>query len=130
MEIGVMSGSINTFFAGMNSTAQAMGDLTATNTATGTLAASGVAIGFATAVAAAQDTTPAAPHTSATTDGFATGGTITSSHTDHWSIDFLLGPTPVSVDVSVTAISTHGGGDFLSGYSVAGLTSPSVHGLL
>jgi hypothetical protein len=127
MEICVMSGS--TFFAGVNSTAQAMGDLTATNTATRTLAAPGVAIGFATAVSVAQDTIPTAPHTSATTEGIATGGTITSAHTAHWSVDFLLGPTPVSVDVSVTSISTHGGGDFLSGYSVAGLAGPSVHGL-
>jgi hypothetical protein len=127
MEICVMSGNINTFFAGMNGAAQAMGDLTATDTATRTLAAPGVAIGFATAVAVAQDTTPATPHTSATTDGFATGGPITSSYTSHWSVDFLLGPTPVSVDVSVTSISTHGGSDFLSGY---GLASPSVHGLL
>jgi hypothetical protein len=126
-----MSGSTHTFFAAMNSTAQAMGDLTATNTATSTLAAPGVAIGYAAAVAVAQDTTPTAPHTSATTDGFAAGGTITSSHTGHMSIDFLLGPTPISVDTSVTAISTHGGGgDFLSGYSLAGLASPSIHGLL
>jgi hypothetical protein len=130
MEICVMSGKINTFFAGANSTAQAMGDLTATDTATRTLSAPGVAVGFATAIAVAQDTTPTVPHTSATTDGFATGGAITSSHTLHWSVDSLVGLTPVSVDVSVTSISTHGGGDFLSGYSAAGLASPSVHGLL
>jgi hypothetical protein len=43
------------------------------------------------------------------------------------SVDFLYGPTPASVDVFVTSLSTHGGGDnFLSGYSLA---SPSVHGL-
>src|SRR5262245_32491441 len=114
MEICLMSRNINTFFAGANSTAHAMGDLTATDTATSTLAAPRVAVAFATAVAVAQDTAPAVPHTSATTDGFATGGTITSSHTLHWSVDSLVGPTPTAVDVSLTSISTHGGGDFLS----------------
>jgi len=33
------------------------------------------------------------------------------------------------VDVSVTAMSTHGGSDFLSDYSLSGVTGPSVHGL-
>jgi hypothetical protein len=41
-----------------------------------------------------------------------------------------MGPTPVSVDVSVTAMSTHGGSDFLSDHSLSGLLAPSVHGLL
>ncbi|MGZ5898977.1 MAG: hypothetical protein ACXWLB_01595 [Reyranella sp.] len=119
-----MSGS--TFFAGANSTAQAMGNLTVTNTATATLAAPGVAIGYAAAVAEAQNTAPTAPHTSVTTDSIAVGGTTTSAHTAQWSVDFLAGPTPVSVDVSVTSVSTHGGSDFLSDYGLAG---PSVHGL-
>jgi hypothetical protein len=122
-----MSGS--TFFAGANSTAQAMGNLTVTNTATTTVAAPGVAIGYAVAVAEAQGAAPTAPHTSATTDSMAVGGTTTIAHTAQWSVDFLMGPTPVSVDVSVTSISTHGGSDFLSDYPVAGLTGPSVHGL-
>jgi hypothetical protein len=122
-----MSGNINTFSAGAKSTAQALGDLTATDATTSTLVAPRVAVSFATAVAVAQDTTPAVPHTNATTDGFATGGTITSSHILHWSVDSLVGPTPIAVDVSVTSISTHGGADYLSGY---GLASPSVHGLL
>jgi hypothetical protein len=122
-----MSGS--TFFAGANSTAQAMGNLTVTNTATATLAAPGVAVGYAAAVAEAQGTAPTAPHTSATTDSMAAGGTITSAHAAQWSVDFLMGPTPVSVDVSVTSISTHGSSDFLSGYPVADLAGPSVHGL-
>jgi hypothetical protein len=39
-------------------------------------------------------------------------------------------PTPVSVDVSMTFIATHGGGKFLPDYSLSGLASPSVHGLL
>jgi hypothetical protein len=46
------------------------------------------------------------------------------------SIDFPFGPTPVSADVSMTFIATHGGGNFLSDYSPSGLASPSVHGLL
>jgi hypothetical protein len=35
-----------------------------------------------------------------------------------------------SVSVSMTFVATHGVGDFLSGYSLSGLASPSVHGLL
>ena len=124
-----MSGSTNTFLAAMNSTAQAMGDLTATKTATAAAVLPGTSIGYAVAVAVAQDTSPGTPHTSATTDGLVSGGYITSSHTGHMSVDFPYGPTPVSVDVSVTAMSTHGGSDFLSGYSLSGLTGPSVHGL-
>ena len=125
-----MSGITNTFFAAMNSTAQAMGDLTATKTATAAAVLPGVAIGYAVAIAAAQDTSPGTPHTSATTGDLVSGGYITSSHTGHMSVDFPFGPTPVSVDVSVTAISTHGGSDFLSGYSLSGLAAPSLHGLL
>ena len=124
-----MSGSTNTFFAAMNSTAQAMGDLTATKTVTTAAVLPGASIGYAVAIAVAQDTSPGTPHTSATTDGLVSGGYITSSHTGHMSVDFPYGPTPVSVDVSVTAMSTHGGSDFLSDYSLSGLTGPSLHGL-
>ena len=60
-EIGVMSGSTNTFFAAMNSTAHAMGDLTATKTATAAAVLPGASIGYAAAVAVAQDTAPARP---------------------------------------------------------------------
>ena len=125
-----MSGSINTFFAAMNSTAHAMGDQTATNTSTTTAVLPGVAIGYAVAIAVAQDTSPGTPHTSATTEGLVSGGYIASSHTGHMSVDFPFGPTPVSVDVSVTAMSTHGGSDFLSGHSLSALMGPWVHGLL
>jgi hypothetical protein len=123
-----MSGSMNTFLAGANGTAHALGDLTTTNTATATLAAPGLAIGYAAAVATGQNTAPVVPQTSATTEVMVAGGTTTSAHSGHWSVDFLMGSTPVSVDVSVTTVSTYGGGDFLSGYSVAGLGS-SLHGL-
>jgi hypothetical protein len=125
-----MSGSTNTFFAATNSTAQAMGDLTATKTATTAAVLPGVAIGYAAAIAAVQDTSPGTPHTSATTADLVSGRYITSSHTGHVSVDFPFGPTPVSVDVSVTAISTHDGSDFLSGYPLSGLAAQSLHGLL
>jgi hypothetical protein len=121
-----MSGSTNTFLAAMNATAQAMGDLTATQTATAAAVLPGASIGFAAAAAVAQDTSP---HTSATTGGLVSGGSITSSHTDHVSIDFPFGPNPVSADFSITTMSTHGDSDFLSGYSLSGLMGPSVHGL-
>jgi hypothetical protein len=87
-------------------------------------------VGFAAAVAVAEGTTAAAPYTEAATDGLANGGFITDYGTSHTSIDFPYGPTPVSVTVSVTHVATHGVGDFLSGYSLSGLASPSVHGLL
>jgi hypothetical protein len=116
-----MSESIDMFLAEVTGTALAMGDHTMTDTAAGTAAWPGGAIGYAAAVAVAQDTAPDTPYTSATTGGIATAGDMTSSHGTHWSFDFPLGPTPTSVDVSVTFFSTHG--DY-------GLMSPSLHGLL
>jgi hypothetical protein len=122
-----MAGSINMFLAEVTSTALALGDQTMTDTAASTAVWPGAAIGYAAAVAVAQDTAPGTPHTSATTDGIATGGDMTSSHASHWSVDFPFGPTPTSVDVSVTFVSTHGGGYAFSGYD---LVSSSLHGLL
>ena len=85
-----MSANTNTFVAGMIATAEAPGDRTATDAATQTLAVPGVAIGVAAAVAVAPNTTPAALYASATTDGFASGGYLTNSHTGHMSIDSPL----------------------------------------
>ena len=130
-----MSESSNMLFVTVYGKADALGDLTTTNAAAKTFAGAGfagagVAVGFAAATAVAEGTTAAAPYTDATTDGLADGGFITSSRTSHMSIDFPYGPTPVSVSVSTTFVATHGVGDFLSGYSLSGLASPSVHGLL
>jgi hypothetical protein len=50
---------------------------------------------------------------------------MTSSHTGQWSFNSPFDPTPVSLDASVTAMSTHGGG----GDSLSSLMSPWVHGL-
>jgi hypothetical protein len=117
-------------FVTMLGKAAALGDLTTTNAATETFAGAGFAVGFAAATAVAEGTTAAAPYTDAMTDGIADGGFITSSRTSHMSFDFPYGPNPVSVSVSVTSVATYGVGDFLSGYSLSGLASPSVHGLL
>jgi hypothetical protein len=125
-----MSESSNMFFVTMLGKADALGDLTTTNAVTMTFAGPGMAVGLAAATAVAQGTTAAAPYTDATTDGLADGGFITSSQTSDMSIDFPYGSTPVSVSVSTTFVATHGVGDFLSGYSLSGLASPSVHGLL
>ena len=125
-----MSESSNMLFVTMYGKADALGDLTATNAVTKTFAGAGIAVGFAAATAVAEGTTAAAPYTDATTAGLADGGFITSLQTSHRSIDFPYGPTPVSVSVSTTFVATHGVGDFLSGYSLSGLASPSVHGLL
>jgi hypothetical protein len=121
-----MAGSIDTILVDVSSTALALGDRTMTDTATRTAAWPGGAIGFAAAVAVAQDTAPGRPETSATTDVIAIGGSMTSS-TTHWSVDFPYGPTPTSVDVSLTSVTVHGGGDPLSGYDLVG---SSLHGLL
>jgi hypothetical protein len=125
-----MSVSSNMLFVTVFGKADAVGDLTATNAVTNTFAGAGSAVGFAAATAVAEGTTAAAPYTDATTAGLADGGFITSSQTSDMSIDFPYGSTPVSVSVSTTFVATHGVGDFLSGYSLSGLASPSVHGLL
>jgi hypothetical protein len=125
-----MSESSNMLFVTVYGKADALGDLTTTNAATQTFAGAGIAVTVATAVA--QGTTAAAPYTDATTGGLADGGFITSLHTSHTSFDipFPYGPTPASVSFSMTSVATYGVGDFLSGYSLSGLASPSVHGLL
>jgi hypothetical protein len=122
-----MAGSTNMFLVDVSSAALALGDQTMTDTAASTAAWPGAAIGFAAAVAVAQDTSPGTPETSATTDAIATGGYMMSSQGSHWSVDVPYGPTPTSVDVSLTFVSTHGGGDPFSGYD---LVSSSLHGLL
>src|ERR1700730_12933522 len=105
-----MAGSNNMFLVELSSTALALGDRTMTDTTATTAAWPGAAIGFAAAVAVAQDTAPGTPETSATTDVTATGGSMTSS-SSHWSVDFPSGPTPTSVDVSLTSVSGHGSGN-------------------
>jgi hypothetical protein len=122
-----MAGSINMFLVEGSSAALALGDQTMTDTAASTAAWPGGAIGFAAAVAVAQDTAPGTPETSAATDVIATGGYMTSSHGSHWSVDVPYGPTPTAVDVSLTFVSTHGGGYAFSGYDLVG---SSLHGLL
>jgi hypothetical protein len=116
----------NTFLIDMNAKAAAMGDLTATYTAASSAAVPGLAIGFAAATAFAQGATP---HTSVETAGLVSGGYITSGHAQELSIDFPYGPTPVSVDISITVVSAHGGGDIFAGYSLPDLNGPSLHGL-
>src|SRR5262249_35732528 len=125
-----MSESGNTLFVTVLGKADALGDLTTTNAVTNTVTGSGICVGCAAATAVAEGRTAAAPYTDATTDGLAEGGYTTSSQTSHVSMDFPYGPTPVSVSVSTTIVATHGVGDFLSGYSLSGVASPSVHGLL
>jgi hypothetical protein len=125
-----MSESSNMLLVTVFGKADALGDLTTTNAVTKTFAGAGLAVGFAAATAVAEGTTAAAPYTDTPTGGVADGGFITSLRTSHTSIDIPYGPTPVSVSVSTTFVATHGVGDFLSGYSLSGLASPSVHGLL
>jgi hypothetical protein len=122
-----MSGGINAYYAEVTGSALALGDETATDTAAVTAVWPGTAIGYAAAVAVAQDTAPDTPYTIATTDGIATGGYMTRSSAFHWSVDIPFGPTPTSVEVSVTFVSTYGGGSALSEYY--GLVSPSLDGL-
>jgi hypothetical protein len=116
----------NTFLIDMNAAADALGDHTATYAATATLAVPGHAIGFAAATAVAQDP---APRTSAETTGLVTHGYIISWHELELSIDFPYGPTQVSADISITTLSSHGGGNVLSGYALPDLGGTSLHGL-
>jgi hypothetical protein len=115
----------NTFLAAMTGTADATGKQTATEVGAGTLAGPGVAVGFGAAIAFAENTGPGGHHTDATTDGFVSGGYMTMSHADQLSFNSPFGPTPVSLDASITVTSTHGGG----GESLSGLTGPLLHGL-
>ncbi len=116
----------NTVLIDMTAAAAAMGDMTATYAATSTLAAPSLAIGFAAAVSFAQGE---APGTYAETTGLVTGGIITSGHTQELSIDFPYGSAPVSADVSMTFISSHGAGNLLGGYALPDHTAPLLHGL-
>ena len=107
----------NMLFVMLNGKADALGDLSATNTSNTTFAGAGMAVGFAAAAAVAKGTSAAAPYTDATTAWLADGGYVTASHTGHMSIDFPYGPTPVSVSVSMTSVMTHGVGGLLSAKS-------------
>jgi hypothetical protein len=114
----------NTFLIDMTAAADALGDRTATYAATSTMAIPGLAIGFAAASAFAEGGMPRA---SADTDGLFSAGYIMSGHSQELSIDFPSGD--VSLDVSITTVSSHGGGDVLSGYALPDFGSASLHGL-
>jgi hypothetical protein len=116
----------NTFLIDMNAAADALGDHTATYATTSTMAVPGLAIGFAAATAFAED---AIPRTSVDTNGLVGAGYIISGHSQELSIDFPYGDAAVSVDVSITTISSHGGGNILSGYALPDLGGVSLHGL-
>jgi hypothetical protein len=115
----------NTFLIDMTAAADALGDNTATYAATTTMAVPGLAIGFAAASAFAQDD---APWTSADTAGYVSAGHIMSGHSLELSIDFPYGAAPAAFDVSITTLSSHGGANILSGYSLPELGT-SLHGL-
>jgi hypothetical protein len=113
----------NTSLIDMTAAADALGDHTATYAATSTMAIPGLAVGFAAATAFAED---GMPRTSADTNGLSSAGYIVSGHSLELSIDF---PYVVSFDVSITALSSHSGGDVLSGYALPDFGSASLHGL-
>ena len=116
----------NTVLIDMSAAAAAMGDVTATYAATNTLATPGLAVGFAAAVAFAQGD---GQWTSAETTSQVPGGIIMSGHTAELSIDYPYGSAPVSVDVSITSISSHGAGNVLGGYALPDHSGPLLHGL-
>src|SRR5262245_30420793 len=124
METGAMSTN-NAFVAVVTGTAHATGKQTATEVGTGTLAGAGTAVGFGAAIAFSENSGPGGHHTDATTDGFVSGGNMTMSHTDQSSFNSPFGSTPVSLDASITLLSSHGGG----GESLSGLMTPLTHGL-
>jgi len=63
----------NMLFVMLNGKADALGDLSATNTSNTTFAGAGMAVGFAAAAAVAKGTSAAAPYTDATTAWLAAG---------------------------------------------------------
>jgi hypothetical protein len=111
--MGVMFANNNMLFVMLNGKADALGDLTATNTSTKTFAGAGIAgghaAGLAVATAFAEGTTAAAPSTGATTDWLGFGGyNLISSHSNNVSFDLPHGPTPVSLSISSTSVTLWG----------------------
>jgi hypothetical protein len=104
----------NMLFVMLNGKADALGDLSATNTSGTTFAGAGMTVGFAAAAAVAKGTSTAAPYTDATTNWLGSGGDLTSSHSGNVSFHSPYGPTPVSLSISSTAVTTWGLGDVWS----------------
>jgi hypothetical protein len=107
-----MSASNNMLFLTLYGKADALGDVTATNTSATTIAGAGIAgghaAGLAVATAFAEGTTAAAPYTDATTDWLGSGGSLISSHSSNISFDLPYGPTPISLSISSTAVTLYG----------------------
>jgi hypothetical protein len=122
--MGVMFAN-NKLFLMLNGTSAASGDVTATTASTNTFAGAGIAgghtAGLAVATAFAEGTTAAAPYTDATTNWLGSGGNLISSHSNNVSFDLPHGPTPVSLSISSTAVTTWNFGGILS-------TSPFDYG--
>ena len=100
----------NKLFLMLNGTSAASGDVTATTASTNTFAGAGIAgghtAGLAVATAFAEGTTAAAPYTDATTNWLGSRGNLVSSHSNDVSFDLPHGPTPVSLSISSTAVTT------------------------
>ena len=100
----------NKLFLMLNGKSDALGDVTATTASTNTFAGAGIAgghtAGLAVAMAFAEGTTAAAPYTDATTNWLGSGGNLTSSHSSNVSFHSPYGPTPVSLSISSTAVTT------------------------
>ena len=115
----------NKLFVMLNAKSDALGDLTATTASTKTFAGAGIAgghtAGLAVATAFAEGKTAGAPDTEATTNWLGSGGNLVSSHSNNVSFDLPHGPTPVSLSISSTAVTTWNFGGILS-------TSPFDYG--
>ena len=115
----------NKLFVMLNAKSDALGDVTATTTSTKTFAGAGNAgshtVGLAVATAFAEGKTAAAPYTDATTNWLGSSGNLVSSHSNNVSFDLPHGPTPVSLSISSTAVTTWNFGGILS-------TSPFDYG--
>jgi hypothetical protein len=116
--MGIMFTNNNILFVMLNGKSDALGDVTATTASTKTFAGAGIAgdhaAGLAVATAFAEGTTAAAPYTDATTNFLGSGGNLTSSHSNNVSFDLPHGPTPVSLSISSTFVTTWGLGGVLS----------------
>jgi hypothetical protein len=116
--MGVMFANNNQLFVMLNAKSDALGDLTATTALTKTFVGAGIAgghtAGLGVATAFAEGTTAAAPYTNATTNWLGSGGQLISSHSNNVSFDLPHGPTPVSLSISSTSVTTWGFGGVLS----------------
>ena len=102
----------NMLFVMLNAKSDALGDVTATTTSTKTFAGAGTlgaTLWASRWLRLSQRVRPQQRHTrTRQPTGLASGGDLTSSHSGNVSFDSPYGPTPVSLSISSTSVTTVG----------------------